>query len=314
MPAGIPNSTPTASRAGWSRSTPIRRVESPSIRASSSGSRESARTRSVWKVATRPRTPTAIHEPGLAVVGALAAWGVPRPESGDGVAVRGGAGVTGEPAKGGAGVAASHRAWPRRIDRPGGAARRRRPDPGATACAPHRGSRGADPLRPLQVPAAACPSPLGGHARGIRRAGGLVVPDGHGPRRRPDAVSRPPLFSGGSRGSAHLAPRPRSSWHGSRSRLARTRRRGRARAHARDAGGDGRHRAHRLREAGPRHPAARLAQPGPDLGGRDHGGGLVHAVYLRCSMTSTGFAVICLLSFLVPVPILAWLDRPRRTP
>jgi len=31
-------------------------------------------------------------------------------------------------------------------------------------------------------------------------------------------------------------------------------------------------------------------------------------------MTSTGFAVICLLSFLVPIPILAWLDRPRRTP
>jgi len=24
--------------------------------------------------------------------------------------------------------------------------------------------------------------------------------------------------------------------------------------------------------------------------------------------------VICLLSFLVPIPILAWLDRPRRTP
>jgi hypothetical protein len=31
-------------------------------------------------------------------------------------------------------------------------------------------------------------------------------------------------------------------------------------------------------------------------------------------MTGTGFAVICLLSFLVPIPILAWLDRPRGTP
>ena len=31
-------------------------------------------------------------------------------------------------------------------------------------------------------------------------------------------------------------------------------------------------------------------------------------------MSSTGFAVICLLSFLIPVPILAWLDRPPRTP
>jgi len=31
-------------------------------------------------------------------------------------------------------------------------------------------------------------------------------------------------------------------------------------------------------------------------------------------MTSTGFAVFCLLSFIVPIPILAWLDRPRKTP
>jgi hypothetical protein len=31
-------------------------------------------------------------------------------------------------------------------------------------------------------------------------------------------------------------------------------------------------------------------------------------------MTSTAFAVFCLLSFIVPIPILAWLDRPRRTP
>src|SRR5882762_3080409 len=314
MPAGIPSSTPTASRVGWSRSTPIRRAESPSTRISSSGSKESARTRSGWKVATRPRTPTVIHEPGLAVVGALAARCVPRPQSRHGVAVRGGPGVTGKPPKGGAGVAAAHRARPRRVDRPGGVARRRRPVPGATPCAPHRMRGGADPLRALQVPAAACPSPLGGHARGSRRAGALVVPDGDGPRRRPDAVSGPALLSGGGGGSARRAPRSRSSRHGSRSRLDRTRRRGGARAHARDAGGDGRHRARRLREAGPRHPAARLDQPGPDLGGRDRGGGLVHAVYLRCSMTSTGFAVICLLSYLVPVPILAWLDRPRRTP
>jgi len=28
-------------------------------------------------------------------------------------------------------------------------------------------------------------------------------------------------------------------------------------------------------------------------------------------MTPTGFAVLVLISFLVPVPVLAWLDRPR---
>ncbi len=29
-------------------------------------------------------------------------------------------------------------------------------------------------------------------------------------------------------------------------------------------------------------------------------------------MTETGFAILALVSFLLPVPILAWLDRPRR--
>jgi hypothetical protein len=29
-------------------------------------------------------------------------------------------------------------------------------------------------------------------------------------------------------------------------------------------------------------------------------------------MTPTGFAVFVLIGFLVPVPILVWLDRPRR--
>jgi hypothetical protein len=29
-------------------------------------------------------------------------------------------------------------------------------------------------------------------------------------------------------------------------------------------------------------------------------------------MTSTGFAVFALLGFLVPIPILAWFDRPRK--
>lgn len=29
-------------------------------------------------------------------------------------------------------------------------------------------------------------------------------------------------------------------------------------------------------------------------------------------MSATMFAIVCLASFLVPVPILAWLDRPRR--
>ena len=28
-------------------------------------------------------------------------------------------------------------------------------------------------------------------------------------------------------------------------------------------------------------------------------------------MTETGFAIFVLISFLVPVPILSWLDRPR---
>lgn len=28
-------------------------------------------------------------------------------------------------------------------------------------------------------------------------------------------------------------------------------------------------------------------------------------------MTSTGFAVFVLVAFLLPVPVLAWLDRPR---
>ena len=31
-------------------------------------------------------------------------------------------------------------------------------------------------------------------------------------------------------------------------------------------------------------------------------------------MTSTGFAIFVLVGFLLPVPILAWLDRPRRGP
>jgi hypothetical protein len=31
-------------------------------------------------------------------------------------------------------------------------------------------------------------------------------------------------------------------------------------------------------------------------------------------MTSTGLAILTFLSFLVPVPILAWLDRPPRDP
>jgi len=29
-------------------------------------------------------------------------------------------------------------------------------------------------------------------------------------------------------------------------------------------------------------------------------------------MTSLGFGLLCLISFAVPVPILAWLDRARR--
>ncbi len=28
-------------------------------------------------------------------------------------------------------------------------------------------------------------------------------------------------------------------------------------------------------------------------------------------MTATGFAIFALVGFLVPIPILAWLDRPR---
>ena len=29
-------------------------------------------------------------------------------------------------------------------------------------------------------------------------------------------------------------------------------------------------------------------------------------------MTGSGFALFCLLGFLLPVPLIAWLDRPRR--
>jgi hypothetical protein len=29
-------------------------------------------------------------------------------------------------------------------------------------------------------------------------------------------------------------------------------------------------------------------------------------------MTASGFGLFCLLGFLIPVPLLAWLDRPRR--
>jgi hypothetical protein len=31
-------------------------------------------------------------------------------------------------------------------------------------------------------------------------------------------------------------------------------------------------------------------------------------------MTTTGFAVFVFLSFLIPVPVIHWLDRPRRVP
>jgi hypothetical protein len=30
-------------------------------------------------------------------------------------------------------------------------------------------------------------------------------------------------------------------------------------------------------------------------------------------MSETGFGLFCLLGFLIPVPLLAWLDRPRRS-
>jgi hypothetical protein len=29
-------------------------------------------------------------------------------------------------------------------------------------------------------------------------------------------------------------------------------------------------------------------------------------------MSAAGFGLFCLLGFLIPVPLLAWLDRPRR--
>ena len=34
----------------------------------------------------------------------------------------------------------------------------------------------------------------------------------------------------------------------------------------------------------------------------------------KALMTPVGFAIFCLVGFLLPVPILAWLDRPRRAP
>ena len=49
------------------------------------------------------------------------------------------------------------------------------------------------------------------------------------------------------------------------------------------------------------------------IGARSWGAGaLDHAVLRERDMTPTGLAVFVLISFLIPVPILAWLDRPRR--
>jgi hypothetical protein len=31
-------------------------------------------------------------------------------------------------------------------------------------------------------------------------------------------------------------------------------------------------------------------------------------------MSVTGFAILCVISFAAPVPLLAWLDRPRKAP
>ena len=30
-------------------------------------------------------------------------------------------------------------------------------------------------------------------------------------------------------------------------------------------------------------------------------------------MTASGFGLFCLLGFVIPVPLIAWLDRPRRS-
>ena len=35
---------------------------------------------------------------------------------------------------------------------------------------------------------------------------------------------------------------------------------------------------------------------------------------VEAQMTPAGFAIFCLIGFLLPVPILAWLDRPRAAP
>jgi hypothetical protein len=32
---------------------------------------------------------------------------------------------------------------------------------------------------------------------------------------------------------------------------------------------------------------------------------------LCCGMTTTAFGILCFLSFVVPVPLLAWLDKPK---
>jgi hypothetical protein len=42
--------------------------------------------------------------------------------------------------------------------------------------------------------------------------------------------------------------------------------------------------------------------------------GTPYASREEAQMSPAGFAIFCLVGFLLPVPILAWLDRPRAVP
>ena len=115
---GTPSSTRRGSTAGSSSSTRARTARSRSTRTSSSSTAASARTRCACRAVTRPRTPTASRTAdGLAVaVGADgAARRLPRPEPGDGLAVRGRARDAGARPRRRAARAAADRGRPRGV-------------------------------------------------------------------------------------------------------------------------------------------------------------------------------------------------------
>src|ERR1700722_18899191 len=93
---GTSSSTPTASAAGWSSWTLLLTAPCSSTRSFSWISMNSAVTKSDCRVATLPRTSTAIHESCVALDGASAPRGLSRPQSSYGLAICLGARFAGE--------------------------------------------------------------------------------------------------------------------------------------------------------------------------------------------------------------------------